>query len=76
MNGQWNLSDPYVYEALTRFQHKTLAVQTTRGSVRGVLQKIMPDHIVIHMGGSPFYIRTAQIIWFHPISSDQIKKRE
>ena len=77
MNEKWNLSDPYVYEALTKHQNKSLAVQTARGSVRGVLQHVMPDHIVIQMGGSPFYIRTAQIIWFHPISEDQKKsKRE
>ncbi|WP_087974868.1 YuzF family protein [Oceanobacillus rekensis] len=66
MNDKWNLSDPYVYEALTGLLNKSLAVQTPRGSVRGVLRKVMPDHIVIHMGGAPFYIRTDQIIWFHP----------
>lgn len=70
MNEKWNLSDPYVYQALTGLQNKSLAVQTTHGSVRGVLRKVMPDHIVIHMGGSPFYIRTAQIIWFNQIKSE------
>ena len=65
MNGEWKLSDPFVYEALMGLQNKTVAVQTPRGSVRGVLRKIMPDHIVVQMGGTPFYIRTEQIIWFH-----------
>ncbi|MFD6007995.1 DUF2642 domain-containing protein, partial [Bacillus subtilis] len=45
--------------------NQSLAVQTTHGSVRGVLREVMPDHIVIMMGGTPFYVRTAQIIWFH-----------
>ena len=71
MSREWNLSDPYVYQALTGLQNKSLAVQTTRGSVRGVLREVFPDYIVIHMGGTPFYIRTAQIIWFHPIESEK-----
>ena len=73
MSGDWNLKDPYVYEALTELQNKSLAVQTSRGTVRGVLRNVMPDHIVVNMGGSPFYIRTEQIIWFHQIKSEQVK---
>lgn len=68
VSGNWNLTDPYVYEALMALQNKNLAVQTVRGSVRGVLKKVMPDHIVVQMGGSPFYIRTSQIIWVQPLS--------
>jgi len=70
MSGEWTLSDPYVYEALMGLQNKSVAVQTVRGSVRGILRKVMPDHIVVQMGGSPFYIRTAQIIWFHPMMNE------
>lgn len=68
MNDKWNLSNPYVYEALNGMLNRSLAIQTSRGSVRGVLRKVMPDHIVIHMGGSPFYVLTDQIIWFNPES--------
>lgn len=67
MNDYWNLSDPYFYQSLMELQNKSIAVQTPRGSVRGVLQTVMPDHIVVHMGGSPFFIRTAQIIWVNPM---------
>ncbi|MFP6334727.1 DUF2642 domain-containing protein, partial [Bacillus subtilis] len=42
--------------------NQSLAVQTTHGSVRGVLREVMPDHIVIMMGGTPFYVRTAQVL--------------
>ncbi|AXP47781.1 YuzF family protein [Bacillus subtilis] len=66
MSEKWKLSDPYVYQALMGLHNQSLAVQTTHGSVRGVLREVMPDHIVIMMGGTPFYVRTAQIIWFHP----------
>lgn len=67
MEGKWSLHDPYVYEALSGLCNQTVAVQTARGSVRGVLKKVMPDHIVVSMGGAPFYIRMAQIIWVQPI---------
>ncbi|WP_152656448.1 YuzF family protein [Oceanobacillus sp. CFH 90083] len=67
MSKKWSISDPFVYEALTELQNKPLAVQTVRGSVRGVLKRVMPDFIVIRMGGSSFYVRTAQIIWFHEV---------
>lgn len=67
MNGNWKLSDPYVYDSFKKLQNQSIAVQTVRGSVRGVLRTVMPDHIVVHMGGSPFYIRTEQIIWIQPL---------
>lgn len=70
MNETWKLGDPYVYQALTQLQNQSIAVQTTRGSVRGVLTMVMPDHIVVQMGGTPFYIRTEQIIWVHPMMSE------
>lgn len=67
MSGNWKLSDPYVFESLKGLLNRSIAVQTVRGSVRGELKTVMPDHIVIHMGGSPFFVRTEQIIWIQPI---------
>lgn len=66
MNENWNLNDPYVYGALNGLLNQPISVQTPRGSVRGMLRKVMPDHIVVQMGGAPFYIRINQIIWFKP----------
>lgn len=70
MTEKWNVSDPFVYQALRELENKSIAVQTTHGSVRGVLKDVMPDYIVIRMGGSPFYVRTAQIIWFHEMKNE------
>lgn len=70
MSMKWNVSDPYVYETLCGMQNQSIAVQTARGSVRGVLKKVMPDHIVVQMGGSPFYVRTDQIIWIQPMKNE------
>ncbi|MEJ9282143.1 YuzF family protein [Ureibacillus thermosphaericus] len=67
MSGNWKLSDPYVFESLKGLLNRSIAVQTVRGSVCGELKTVMPDHIVIHMGGSPFFVRTEQIIWIQPL---------
>lgn len=70
MNPNWSLSNPYVYQALMELQNETIAVQTARGSVRGVLLMVAPDHIVVEMGGTNFYILTDQIIWFHQMMGE------
>ncbi|CAH0345326.1 MULTISPECIES: YuzF family protein [unclassified Bacillus (in: firmicutes)] len=62
----WNLSDPYVFQTLSSIVGAKVAVQTTRGSVRGTLKNVQPDHIVVEMGGNSFFIRTQQIIWVVP----------
>lgn len=66
MNNAWHLSDPYVYQTLMSFVGNPVVVQTVRGSVRGNLTHVLPDHIVVEMGGSSFFIRTQQIIWVSP----------
>jgi len=65
-NIQWTLTDPYVFQTLTGIIGKNIIVQTVQGSVTGVLQDVKPDHIVVNMGGSSFFIRTQQIIWVIP----------
>ncbi|KMK75960.1 YuzF family protein [Alkalihalobacillus pseudalcaliphilus] len=63
----WRLSDPYVYQNLSNLENSTIGVQTTQGSVRGQLTHVYPDHIIVEMGDTPFYIRTQEIIWFFPV---------
>ncbi|MFE8700682.1 YuzF family protein [Cytobacillus sp. FJAT-54145] len=58
--------DPYVYQTLQGVTGGMVVVQTTKGSVTGMLKTVMPDHIVVESGGSPFFIRTAQIVWVIP----------
>lgn len=65
-NMKWTLTDPYVYQTLTGIIGTNVIVQTAKGSVTGVLQDVKPDHIVVNMGGSPFFIRTQQIVWVSP----------
>jgi hypothetical protein len=66
MDQVWHLQDPYFYQALQNLAGKTVVVQTIRGSVRGVLDQVMPDFLVVDMAGNPFHIRTQQIIWVVP----------
>lgn len=73
MSDKWNLKDPFVYQSLMGLKNTTIAVQTARGPVRGRLSNVMPDHIVVMMGGKPFHVRTDQIIWYYPehVRSDE-----
>ena len=62
-NNLLSFYDPYVYQILTTIVGKIVTVQTIRGSVRGSLKNVLPDHIVVESNGTPFFIRTQQIIW-------------
>ncbi|RSK25875.1 DUF2642 domain-containing protein [Bacillus sp. HMF5848] len=58
--------DPYVYQTLQGITGAAVVVQTTQGTVTGILKTVMPDHIVVESGGSPFFIRIQQIVWVIP----------
>ncbi|MBM7542062.1 YuzF family protein [Amphibacillus cookii] len=61
-----NVIDTYVYQTLQSIERSEIVVQTTQGTVTGLLRSVMPDHIVVESGGSPFFIRTQQIVWVIP----------
>ncbi|WP_405079818.1 YuzF family protein [Paenibacillus chitinolyticus] len=58
--------DPYVYQTLRTIVGRGVVVETVRGSNRGVLADVKPDHVVVQEDGKKFFIRTAQIIWVMP----------
>ncbi|WP_370512129.1 YuzF family protein [Brevibacillus sp. LEMMJ03] len=60
--------DPYLYPTLQSVVGRQVAVQTATGSVRGVLRHVMPDHVVVQVHNTPFFIRTQQIVWVMPSS--------
>ncbi|MDZ5472766.1 YuzF family protein [Bacillus sp. 31A1R] len=62
----FSLIDPYVYQTLLTIVGREVTVQTVRGTVRGNLKTVMPDHVVVESAGTPFFIRTQQIIWVFP----------
>lgn len=55
--------DPYLYELMMQFVDEDVVIQTTRNSLQGMLMSVMPDHVVIQVGGTLFYVRIAEIIW-------------
>ncbi|MFD2670907.1 YuzF family protein [Marinicrinis sediminis] len=63
-----SLVDPYVYQTLLTVKGKSIVVDTVRGSIRGTLAEVQPDHIVLQepKGTSTFFVRIAQIVWVMP----------
>ena len=73
MNGQSPQSvqltstyDPYVYQTLSSIVGKKIVVQTVRNALQGTLASVMPDHIVVEINQTPFFVRTQEIIWVSP----------
>ncbi|MFK3961554.1 YuzF family protein [Guptibacillus hwajinpoensis] len=58
--------DPYVYQTLMSIEGRMITVQTTNGSLQGMLQSVMPDHIVLQVNETPFFVRIQQIVWVFP----------
>ncbi|MCA1320539.1 YuzF family protein [Bacillus tianshenii] len=63
---QYMLVEPFVYQTLMSIKGSTVVVETSRGSIRGILRDVKPDHIVLFEGDSSFFVRSAEIIWVMP----------
>jgi hypothetical protein len=60
--------EPYVYSALYNLIGKRVVIDTTRGSVSGIVKDAKPDHVVIQEHDSTFFVRIREIVWFMPES--------
>lgn len=58
--------DPFVVQTLQTVIGKELIVQTTKDTIRGILNDVKPDHIMLMAGDSPFFIRIQQIVSVMP----------
>jgi hypothetical protein len=58
--------DPYLFQSLQNAVGRMVAVQTAAGSVRGLLCDVLPDHVVVQVSETPFFIRTQEIVWVMP----------
>lgn len=63
---QYMVIEPYVYHTLRSIVGTEVVIETTRGSIRGNLKDVKPDHVVLAAGDSSFFIRTAEVIWVMP----------
>ncbi|MDM5189116.1 YuzF family protein [Bacillus sp. DX4.1] len=60
------LVDPYLVQILQSIIGKNIVVETIRGSIRGILRSVRPDHIELEERNTPFFVRTQQIVWVMP----------
>jgi hypothetical protein len=60
--------EPFVYEALRSLIGKRAVLDTTRGSVSGIVVDARLDHVVIQEHDSTFYVRLREIVWIMPES--------
>ncbi|MFA9559115.1 YuzF family protein [Evansella sp. AB-rgal1] len=60
------LYDPFVVQSLQSVLGRNVVVETSKGSIRGKLADVKPDHICIHMKDATFFIRIQEIVWFMP----------
>lgn len=69
MNGQqasvqmMSAFDPYFYQMLMNVAGKNIVVQTTKNPIQGLLKSVKPDHIVVDINRTPFYVRIQEIVW-------------
>ncbi|MGM0778945.1 MAG: YuzF family protein [Bacillota bacterium] len=60
--------EPFVYEVLRSLKGKRAVLDTTRGSVSGMVVDAKPDHVVIQEYDSTFFVRIREIVWIMPES--------
>lgn len=69
MNGQQSqvemvsAFDPYFYQTLLGLRSQNIVVNTTKNPLQGMLTAVMPDHLVVEVSGTPFYVRAQEIVW-------------
>ncbi|OIJ14429.1 hypothetical protein BKP37_08510 [Anaerobacillus alkalilacustris] len=43
-----------------------VVIETIRGTLRGRLTDVHPDHVVLEVSGIPYFVRIQQINWVMP----------
>ena len=63
MTQMGNVSNPYLYETVRMMVGQSVVVQTVKNVQQGVLTSVLPDHIVVEVCNTPFFIRMEEIVW-------------
>lgn len=63
---QVTVVEPFVYGAATSLVGKRAVVETTRGSISGMVMDAKPDHIVLQERESTFFVRLCEVVWIMP----------
>ncbi|WP_431027311.1 DUF2642 domain-containing protein [Lysinibacillus sp. LZ02] len=57
------ISNPYLFETVKGLMGQQIVVQTEKNIQQGVLTSVLPDHVVIEICKTPFFIRMDEVIW-------------
>lgn len=63
MTQMGNVSNPYLYETVRMMVGQSVVVQTVKNVQQGILTSVLPDHIVVEVCQTPFFIRMEEIVW-------------
>lgn len=63
MTQMGSVSNPYLYETVRMMVGQSVVVQTVKNVQQGVLTSVLPDHIVVEVCQTPFFIRMEEIVW-------------
>ncbi len=58
-----SISNPYLYETLKMMIGQAIVVQTEKNIQTGILLSILPDHIILEISRTPFFIQLEEIVW-------------
>ncbi|WP_438316490.1 YuzF family protein [Sporosarcina sp. FA9] len=58
-----SIIDPYLYQRLLSFRNMNVVINTTKNPLQGLLNSVSPDHVVIEVSNTPFYVRIQEIVW-------------
>ncbi|KPN96807.1 DUF2642 domain-containing protein [Lysinibacillus sp. ZYM-1] len=58
-----SISNPYLYETLKMMIGQAIVVQTEKNIQQGILLSILPDHIILEIRRTPFFIQLEEIVW-------------
>ena len=58
-----SIVDSYLYQRLLSFRNMNVVINTTKNPLQGLLNSVSPDHVVIEVSNTPFYVRIQEIVW-------------
>ncbi|WP_088105295.1 YuzF family protein [Halalkalibacter urbisdiaboli] len=59
--------EPYLVQTMKTMIGTKMVIETSRGSVRGTLTDVKPDHVVLQASKTSFFIRLQEIVWVMPL---------
>ncbi|WP_223155116.1 YuzF family protein [Alkalibacillus aidingensis] len=70
------LIEPFIYHALLAMNYSSVTVETNKGTIRGLLTDVKPDHIVLDVSDQLYFIRLQEITWIMPTQKPAIPAKD